>query len=294
MTENFKPSYKSKTPRLSKEDYAKMKKEEKDKVYKMLDDTSVEVLSDVGKYQEFLETQSRSNKYSTSNALLIYNQCPNASKLKDFNEWKAEGASVEKGKKGIYILEPYDYVDKDGNNRKSYNTKKVFDVSQTNKKDKAFKSFTKKPVDFAKNLIDSSHLECETVDLIPRSPNSAAFYDVATNKLLVKRGVGDEVKIANDLAKEVAHIELAYKNEEYNRDDYEFKAKSIAYMICKKYGIDTTYIDIEQVPENLSTLEPKKSRNELGLMRLKLNDINNEINMASEKERASKEKDYSR
>lgn len=44
------------------------------------------------------------DRYSATNALLIYKQCPEATQLKDFDGWREENVRIKKGAKSISIL----------------------------------------------------------------------------------------------------------------------------------------------------------------------------------------------
>ena len=66
------------------------------------------------KFRAFLDTQARLDRYSAANALLIYTQYPQATQLKDFNDWAEEKVSISKGAKSISILEPVEYAKNDG------------------------------------------------------------------------------------------------------------------------------------------------------------------------------------
>ena len=70
MTNDFKPAKAGgNQPRLSKEEYAEKKRAEKEKVYQMIDDAAREIVSDPEKFKNFLDTQSRMDRYSAANAL---------------------------------------------------------------------------------------------------------------------------------------------------------------------------------------------------------------------------------
>ena len=107
MTNDFKPAKAGgNQPRLSKEEYAEKKRAEKEKVYQMIDDAAREIVSDPEKFKSFLDTQSRMDRYSAANALLIYSQYPQATQLKDFDDWGKDNVKITKGAKSISILEP--------------------------------------------------------------------------------------------------------------------------------------------------------------------------------------------
>lgn len=90
----------------------------------MIDDTASSIVQDGEKFKAFLDTQARLDRYSAANALLIYKQYPQATQLKDFNDWAEEKVSISKGAKSISILEPVEYAKNDGTTGISYNVKR--------------------------------------------------------------------------------------------------------------------------------------------------------------------------
>ena len=88
MTNNFKPNKGGyRQPQLSPEEWKAKKQAEKDAVYQMIDDTATAIVQDGEKFRGFLDTQARLDRYSAANAILIYNQYPKATHLKDFGDW---------------------------------------------------------------------------------------------------------------------------------------------------------------------------------------------------------------
>ena len=127
MTENLTPAKAgTQRPRLSKEEYAEKKRAEKDGVYQLADEAAKEIVSSPEKFKAFLDTQSRLDRYSAVNTLLIYKQYPQAVQLKDFDDWSKDNIKITKGAKSISILEPVEYAKRDGTTGISYNVKKVF------------------------------------------------------------------------------------------------------------------------------------------------------------------------
>ena len=176
MTNDFKPvKAGGNQPRLSKEEYAEKKRAEKEKVYQMIDDAAREIVSDPEKFKSFLDTQSRMDRYSAANALLIYSQYPQATQLKDFDDWGKDNVKITKGAKSISILEPVEYTRADGSPGISYNVKKVFDVTQTNGRKAPAVSANRDPKALITTMLDVSPVEVAATDELPY-PNMAAFY----------------------------------------------------------------------------------------------------------------------
>ena len=96
MTSDFKTKRagQSQCPQLSTEEWMAKKQAEKEGVYAVIDETVKEVFSDPDKMQGFLDTQSRMDRYSAANALLIYKQYPSATQLKSFGDWGEENVKI--------------------------------------------------------------------------------------------------------------------------------------------------------------------------------------------------------
>lgn len=294
MTNDFKPAKAGgQAPRLSKEEYAQKKRAEKEAVYQMADESARESVSDPEKFKSFLDTQSRLDRYSAVNALLIYKQYPQAVQLKDFDDWSKDNIKILKGAKSISILEPVEYVKRDGTTGISYNVKKVFDISQTNGKKPPAPSVNRDPKALITTMLDSSLVNVEATDELPY-PNMAAFYNNEEQTLYVKRDVGDSVAVAQCVAQELGHAQLSINSESYSRADMGFQAVCIGYMLCKKYGVDTQNFAINRIADSLSSKEPKDIRFELSKTRNAMADIHSRISDELYKKKQERSKGYER
>ena len=292
MTNNFTPAKAGQNkPRLSKEEYAEKMRAEKEAVYQMADDTARAVVSDPEKFKAFLDTQSRIDRYSAVNALLIYKQLPEASQLKNFDDWSKENVKIQKGAKSISILEPVEYAKRDGTTGISYNVKKVFDISQTNGKRPPAPSVNRDPKALITVMLDSSPVDVKGTDELP---NMAAFYNNEEQTLYVKRDVGDSVAVAQCVAQELGHAQLSINSDRYSRADMGFQAVCIGYMLCKKYGVDTQNFAINRIPAKLSEKEPKEIRGELSKIRNAMADVHSRISDELYKKKQERSKDYER
>ena len=294
MTNDFKPAKAGgNQPRLSKAEYAEKKKAEKEQVYQMIDDTVREIMSDPEKFRDFLDTQSRMDRYSAANALLIYSQCPQATQLKDFNDWGKDNVKINKGAKSISILEPVEYTRNDGSTGVSYNVKKVFDVSMTNGRQTPAVSVNRDPKSLITTMLDVSPVEVQSTNELPY-PNMAAFYNNEKQTLYVKRDVGDSVAVAQCVAQELGHAQLSINSESYSRKDMGFQAVCIGYMLCKKYGVDTQNFAINRIPQDLSSKEPRAIRAELSKTRNAMAEIHSHISDEMFRKKQERHRDYER
>lgn len=294
MTNNFTPAKAGNNqPRLTKEEYAERKKAEKEKVYQMVDDTAMQIVSDPEKFKVFLDTQSRMDRYSAANALLIFNQLLEATQLKDFDDWGKDNVKIVKGAKSISILEPVEYTRADGSVAVSYNVKKVFDVSQTTGRKPPAVSINRDPKALITTMLDASPVAVESSNELPY-PNMAAFYNNEKQTLYVKRNVGDSVAVAQCVAQELGHAQLSINSDRYSRRDMGFQAVCIGYMLCKKYGVDTQNFAINRIPESLSSKEPKEIRAELSKTRNAMSEIHSRISEELYRKKQERSKDYER
>ena len=294
MTNDFKPKKAGgNQPKLSKEEYAEKKKAEKERVYQMVDDTAMQIVSDPEKFRAFLDTQSRMDRYSAANALLIFNQLPEATQLKDFDDWGKDNVKIVKGAKSISILEPVEFARQDGTTGVSYNVKKMFDVSQTNGRQTPAVSVNRDPKALITTMLDACPVEVEATNELPY-PNMAAFYNNEKQTLYVKRNVGDSVAVAQCVAQELGHAQLSINSDTYSRRDMGFQAVCIGYMLCKKYGVDTQNFAIDRIPESLKEKEPKEIRAELSKTRNAMSEINSRISEELYRKKQERSKEHER
>ena len=110
---------------FDKDAWAAKKQAEREDVYLMIDTYAHEMSIDGGLFQSYLDVQSRFDRYSVSNAILVAAQCPEATRLADFDHWKDNGVYVKRGEDAITILEPgKEYEKDDGSTGVSYQREK--------------------------------------------------------------------------------------------------------------------------------------------------------------------------
>ncbi|MBQ2970971.1 MAG: LtrC-like protein [Ruminococcus sp.] len=294
MTKDFNPNKAlSHHTNLSKEDFAEKKRAEKERVYNLIDDTALDVMSSPEKFKAYLDTQSRMDRYSAVNALLIYSQLPKATQLKDFDDWSKDNVKIVKGAKSISILEPVEYSKRDGTTGISYNVKRMFDVSQTNGRKTPAPSINRDPKEFITTMFDASPVEVQLVDELPY-PNMGAFYNNEKQTLFVKKAVGDSVVVAQCVAQELAHAQLSINSDTYSRRDMGFQAVCIGYMICKKHGIDTQNFAIERIPDEYKNMNAKEVRAFLSKTRNAMSDIQSSISEQLYRSKQTRSKEQAR
>ena len=259
---------------VSKVEYRDFKKREKDRLFELRDEATGYALEDGRAFTDYLTALAKLNRYSVGNVLLLITQCPGVSQVRTYDEWKERNVRIRKGAKGLSVLEPCEYERSDGTKGTGYNIKKVFDVSQTDRKTSLTYITDYDPEVLIAALVDTSPAEVETGN---PGEGLGAYYDPGTGKITVREQAGTGSYVFASLARESAHAEFAGKDENYTREAYDFKAVCTAYMLCRKYGIEPEGLDAGNFPAGWKEEKPEAVREELKDMRTCLNSIGKRI-----------------
>lgn len=278
---------------LSPQEWAEKKQLEKESVYQLIDSTAEEISENPDKLKAFLDVQARMDKYSSANALLIYSQLPEATRLKDFAGWGEDNVRVKKGAKSISILEPVEYTKSDGSQGIFYNVKKMFDVSQTNGKKQPAPTLNRDTDDIIAVMVDTSPVNVELIDEMPQ-PGMGAFYKNEDQTLYIQRGFDDSVKLVQNIAQELAFAQLSIQSDSYSRRDMGFKAVCVGYMVCKKLGVETKSFAVNRVPSDWKDMDAKAVRSELSQMRSALGEIATRVSDELYRQKQERTKDRER
>ena len=256
---------------FSKEEYAARKRAERDALYVLSDDTAQGVANDGGKFRQYLNLQSRFERYSAVNVLLILAQNPNATRLESFDYWKDKGASVKTGQTGISVLEAHEYTKEDGSPGIGYNAKKVFDASQIDmrkmKPEPAPPTYSDRQLLSA--LIHRAPVKITGVDVLPG--DAATATNTENGEISVRRGMSfaDNFRC---LSRELAAAQI--RDNPDTRIDPGFAAHCVSYILCKKYGVDEKQDDFKEAPDAFRYLDAQEMKSELSQIRDIFSDIN--------------------
>lgn len=268
-----------------KEAYISFKKAQVQAAYDIIDEACVELKNGNNAFfKEYLDVQSRFDKYTIRNALLIAKQLPSAMQLKDYKSWKDIRVSFKnKVQNKILIIEPGDsYTDKNGVLRTPINAKQVIDVSETNTKP-YIKSYDKSLI--LQSLVHDAPIDIKTVDSLEDNINCK--WDKEKNVIYICKTDSYDNAISS-LATELSKVGLYDETSEISDD----KAKCLGYMICKKYNVD--YPNIE-IPNIFVGKDIKDIKNELSAMKNVLDDVNNRMGQyLEEKNRDNKNRNIER
>lgn len=270
-----------------KEAYKLRKKEQKEKAYKIIDEALEELKVNSSFFQKYIDVQSHFDMYTPRNALLITKQMPEAMQLKTRNDWRESKISFKSSKpKTIIIIEPGEsYINKNGEEITPINAKEVIDISETNSKPN-IKNYDKKFV--LQALLHECPVTIKAVDSLDN--NKICEWNQEDKVIYVCRS-DDADLIIKSVATELAKVGLVENNNNIDND----KADCIGYMICKKYGIESTINSIDNLQSKYSNMEKPDIANDLTSMKEVLLDINTRMgHYLEEKRKDVKNKDQER
>ena len=247
---------------IDREKFKEKKRAELEALYDAVNEETLMIAEDQEKISAYLRVQARFNKYTVTNAILLLHQFPDAQKLKTFEGWKRDGASVKRGEKSISILEPYSYTKADGNTVKGFRIKKLFDISQTDLKqspDPFLSGVSSRSL--LRALLEASPVETEAVADLDNG--KGAVYDQEKQKIYIRRKLEPD-DFFRAVAVSIAEAQLAEQGS--SQDELESKAKAIAFMLCVKYGIDPGRLRVKMTGAD-AQMEIKEIKAELSEIR---------------------------
>lgn len=263
---------KTQSPAFDKAEWAAKKKAEREEVFSLIDETAVSLANDPQLFRNFLDVQSRFDRYSVSNSLLITAQRPDMTEAADAKAWNDKGVYVKKGETGTLILVPgEEYTKADGSTAVSFNVKRVFDISQT----------TAMPVNRPSVQYDDRLLfralfndaPCNIKSVEPRDmpvSNVFARYRAEDDTLYVCKGL-DTPTLFRAAVNELAHAYMKSTPETYQENG--FTAHCVTYVMCQRFHIPNRDFNFDRMPESFKELDAKAIRAELSQVR----DVSNSI-----------------
>ena len=282
-------------PAFDKDEWVHQKRAERQQAFSTIEQMAQLMVTDSSRIQAYLDLQSRFPRYSVGNILLIASQKPDATKIADYQSWKDGGVHIKRGESGIIILEPgNEYTREDGSTGVSYNSKRVFDISQTDAKEIREPEVHKDGRLLLKALIYNAPCEIRLDDSKDYSAGLAAIYDPKDRMIYVERG-HEASELFQDIAQELAHahMDTAVSKGEYDRESHTFTAFCVSYMLCRRNGIATDNYRFEP-PESFTSLDAKGVRAALGKMRDVANSISADMDRMFEKQKEAKSREEAR
>ena len=247
---------------IDREKFKEKKRAELETLYDAVNEETLMIAEDQEKFSAYLRIQARFNRYTVTNAILLLHQFPDAQKLKTFEGWKRDKASVKRGEKSISILEPYSYTKADGSMGKGFRIKKLFDISQTDVRmspDPFLTGVSSRSL--LRALLEASPVKSEAADTLDHGKD--AVYDQKKQKIYIRRMLEPD-DFFRAAAVSIAEAQLAEQGS--SQDELESKAKATAFMLCVKYGIDPGSLRAK-MPGATARMEIKEIKAELSEIR---------------------------
>lgn len=242
-------------------------------------------------FQQFLNMQSRFDRYTPNNVLLIMAQEPDAIKIGDYGYWKDHGAYIKRGEEPILILEPgKEYTREDGSIGTYYNAKKLYDVSQTTYGTRITPAEVLDDRTLVRAIVSNPPVSIVSEEPKNMPEGKEAVFLPESDCILVKKGMGAH-DIFRSLVPELVYAGLADGDRDYDKREDAMHANGVTYMLCKKYGIEPPAMDFGQVPAYFEGKEPKEIRSEFSQMRESMNTISGKMSKVVEAEKQKAKND---
>lgn len=234
---------------------------------KALTDQLEQGVSDIfqsGQYAAYLTAMSKFHHYSFGNTMLIFIQCPNATHVAGYHDWRRNfGRQVKRGERGITILAPCPYRRKeeveeaasDGSpvtsvqwvQRMGFRTVTVFDVSQTEGKPlpELVKKLTGDVAQYESMVATLRSISPYPISIESFPGGAYGCCDFVEQRILVQPDM-NQIQTIKTMIHEVSHAKLhaPEKTEELPQHKQRFvremEAESVAYVVCRHFGIDTS------------------------------------------------------
>ena len=268
---------------FDKEKWIAEKNAELTNAYAMIEETLMDMKEDFSVLPKILSVIARFERMSVANNLLIAHQKSNATKLMDANSINSAGGYINKGARGIILLEPgNEFKRKDGSTARKINTKKIFDISQTNLYSPA-RGPAKYDIRYLmKAIISNAPCVVEVVRELPDGKN--VVYLPHQQKIQLKENIIADHAF-HSLAEGMAY---AYGDRE-QIEVTPFIAYCTAFTICEKYNVGNWDFDYDKVPAGFVDKKSMDIRTELNKVRVLTKEIAYDISKTLDKPPQSKD-----
>lgn len=231
-------------PQLSKEEYAALKKQQREEVWVKVDSKAQEVFRDGDSLKSFLNFIAQCKPQKAANLLLLYGQNPEIRQVKTFDGWKKEHKTLRAGARGYTFIAGQNY-EKDGETRQGYVITKAYDISQIRTKQP--EPPEPKPIQVLMGaLLKDTETKVSIADNLPE--NVQAQYIPRQRTIFVRNGMSEEVTF-HAINRELACAAMDSHDGSYSRVSVSPQAYCAAYVMAQKYGIDNSGFQLGRICE---------------------------------------------
>lgn len=242
-------------PAYSKEEYAAMKKAEREALWQRADELADSVFQDSDSLRGFLDFIANCNHQRTANLLLLYSQNPAITQARSFDGWKRAGRSIRTGEEGYTAFVGQEYTREDGRRASGTNVGKMFDVLQTRGRPLP-EPEQYGPDELVAAVVQNSPVGIQISDQLPE--NIQAQYVPAQRTIFVRNGM-DAATTFCSIAREQAHACFA-RDHGYRRGAFAAQSYCATYVLARKYGLDTSGFNFDRVVSACEGVEPQEKR----------------------------------
>jgi antirestriction protein ArdC len=253
---NGRPASRKPRPTLTQEQRDARVKEAHDMIAE-----EVKNLRDSSEWKRYLDMAAKFYTYSWNNVLLIHIQCAmrgmsTPTRCAGFNKWKEFNRNVRKGEKGLTIFRPIivkikpgelGYVE--GENRTKcvgFATTATFDVQQTEGEPLPTRPEIQWPSGSAPaGMFDALKRYAQSIGFSVCFGDSGAaegYMDPTAKEIVIaQKHIGNDAMLVMTLAHEIGHAALHAEgdfNYRAHRGIAETEAESVAYIVCRHFGVD--------------------------------------------------------
>ena len=267
-------------------------KNNRSRCYEMSEQMTAAVATDGQAFQQYLDVQSRFDRYTANNALIMA-QKPEAQKIGDYGYWRDQGAYVKRQERNnpILIMEPgKEYEREDGSTGTYYNAKKVYDISQTNARDRLQQAQPEiTDAQLVRAVVNNPPVAIVAAEPDQMPEDKGALFEPEESCIYVRKGMSAQ-EIFRSVTPELALAGFADGDKNYDRNEDAFHAYCASYLLCKKYGVDTQGFDFTHAPEFFEGMEPQEVRGELSKVRDAAGDISSRMAKVLEPNRSQSQR----
>ena len=229
--------------KLSKEEYAALKKQEREETWMQIDGQAQSVFKDGASLQKFLDFMTgQYNMPKVPNLLLLYSQNPEVKLVKSFDEWKHDRRSLRTGVHGYtYIIDTK--YEKDGEMRSGYAISKGYDITQT--KGRPLEERPQRDIHtLLEAVLKNKNIRLQIADNLP--DKIQAQYIPNQRTIYIRNGMS-EITTFHAINRELACAALDQHDGNYARNRVNAQAFCATYILGKRYGVDVSGFDLEKV-----------------------------------------------
>ncbi len=248
-----------------------------------MQDAGVELIAtDPDSYIRYLTMQGDNPTYSAGNVAIALVGLPDGATVFGTAErWKTLRRTVKEGETGVKIFARDQRTNQ-------YTLADAYDVSQTQGqevKKTVFQDGSKEMETALATLLNYS----KAAPVTDKDLDAPAYFDEERKELAINPDYPDSEAFAS-IAAEVALTRFHDKG--YNRDyswaKYELDAQSVAYILCRRFGIEPQTPNMERLAERFEGMTPDEARKVLDSIQDMSKQIGRSIERSLEEQKRSR------